>query len=593
MAGYEDEYGEWTSSSTRTATSRRDPVRTAARSPRGNEWVAGEQADSYRPHDGYDDGSGYDDGYDGSGYDDPDRDRRDGQARRRGARNPPEATAPWKSVLSAVLLPGLRLWRYNPVLGSAMFAFGVIVPVFVLGVLVTNASTNDLLRVMDNHPSYLSWVVITTVLALIVRFAAVLLTAQTHRRRVRRSFQLRGFACMVAALIPAWLVLDKVSTAQELSSTVFGQAKDKTRVEGNAAVAGRSSLPGGSTLPPVPTYDDVIHTILLVGSDESATDRFGARTDTMMLAFVHRPSGRTAIVSIPRNLVGITWPEGTAMAKMFPNGFHDGAQMANAINQTVASSATLRAAYDRGDRVPGIHALIEGLANSFGITIDDYAMVNSCSFVKIIDAVGPVYVDVPKRLPMPHGKFPCLKYELGEWMEPGRVKLDGTLAFGFARTRKADSDNGRMDRQRQLIEAIAEQMSFTKVLGSFNEIAAAIIGDVRTSLTMRETKDLATALQKAMKGSGIQGLGLHPPLIVNRDRNMALIHQTLYLIKKRLVENKPLPLNDQATRDALLAGQEPAPPAKPAAGGAATRPTVSQNEGGVPGASTTTPTTGG
>jgi len=60
--------------------------------------------------------------------------------------------------------------------------------------------------------------------------------------------------------------------------------------------------------------------VLLMGSDEGS-DRIGLRTDTMILALVHEASGRTALVSVPRNLTHLQFPPDTPLADEYPDGF--------------------------------------------------------------------------------------------------------------------------------------------------------------------------------------------------------------------------------------------------------------------------------
>jgi LCP family protein required for cell wall assembly len=213
------------------------------------------------------------------------------------------------------------------------------------------------------------------------------------------------------------------------------------------------------------------------------------------------------LVSVPRNLTKVHFPPGTPMADKYPNGFDD---LVNAIYMTVIEHPALKAAYSKGGSDPGIKALMEGLSYSLGITINDYVMVNSCAFVRIVDAVGGVKINVEKQLPMP-SELRCSAYRLTKTLGPGLLRLDGTEALGYVRSRKADSDYYRMQRQRTLIQAIAQQVGITTLLAHFGELADVVKDDVRTSMTVLEARTLMATLQGSH--GKFESVGLVPPIL--------------------------------------------------------------------------------
>jgi LCP family protein required for cell wall assembly len=227
----------------------------------------------------------------------------------------------------------------------------------------------------------------------------------------------------------------------------------------------------------------------------------------MILAFVHKATGHTTLVSVPRNLTKVRFPPGTAMAEKYPNGFDD---LVNAIYMTVIEHPALKAAYSKDGSDPGIKALMEGLSYSLGITINDYVMVNSCAFVRIVDAVGGVKINVEKKLPMP-AELRCSAYRLPKTLGPGLLRLDGTRALGYVRSRKADSDYYRMQRQRTLIQSIASQVGITTLLAHFGELADVVKDDVRTSMTVLEARTLMATLQGSH--GKFESVGLVPPIV--------------------------------------------------------------------------------
>jgi LCP family protein required for cell wall assembly len=250
-----------------------------------------------------------------------------------------------------------------------------------------------------------------------------------------------------------------------------------------------------------------VHNILLLGGD-AGPGRSGLRTDTMMLLSVHRTSGRASLVSLPRDMDGLLFPPGSALEGRYPYGF---TEKANAVYPIVSANSGLRSAYETdGDIRPGVVATAQAIGYSLDVPIHDYVLVDMVGFIDLIDALGGVTVDVTKRLPMP-GNVPGAKHEYPAYIGPGTIAMDGTTALGYVRSRYADSDYQRTARQRALLAALARQVSFTDVIGRYDEVTSAIGGTLRTSLTPDE---LANTL--ALIGGEtaiVESVGLVPPLI--------------------------------------------------------------------------------
>jgi len=191
----------------------------------------------------------------------------------------------------------------------------------------------------------------------------------------------------------------------------------------------------------------------------------------------------------------------------FSKGFAD---LTNAIFPYVYAHPDVAARYLRGDLAPEAVALVTGLSYSMDVTIDDYVLVNMQGFLEIVDALGGVTVNLDKKIPMP-GNVPGAKHAYPPTIGPGEVKLDGTLALGYVRSRAADSDYRRMGRQRDLLERLAAQTSGTDVLRNFPQLADIAKENVRTSLTPDE---FAFLVDRLRSGTNIQeSAGLTPPLI--------------------------------------------------------------------------------
>ena len=79
--------------------------------------------------------------------------------------------------------------------------------------------------------------------------------------------------------------------------------------------------------------------ILLIGSD-SGDGRFGIRPDSLTVASIDADTGRTVLVSLPRNLENVPFPDDSPMHDVYPDGFNCGDEcLLNAVH-TAAEERT-------------------------------------------------------------------------------------------------------------------------------------------------------------------------------------------------------------------------------------------------------------
>ena len=79
---------------------------------------------------------------------------------------------------------------------------------------------------------------------------------------------------------------------------------------------------------------------------------------------------------------------------------------------------------------------------------------------------------LPKVIPMP-GNVPGAPTQYPETIGPGLVEMDGSTALGYVRSRYGDSDFQRTGRQRKLLAALAQQISFVDVVSNYGEVTSA------------------------------------------------------------------------------------------------------------------------
>lgn len=217
------------------------------------------------------------------------------------------------------------------------------------------------------------------------------------------------------------------------------------------ATPGPTPSPTPSPTPtPVPAWaGDGRLDLLLIGSD-AGPDRWSLRTDTIIVLSVDVASGRAALFGIPRNLVGVPLPPESA--KAFRNGRFPG--LLNALYVYAMGHASK---FPGGD-ARGFRAVAGAVQELVGVRLDGVVVVNLAGFVRLVDALGGLWIDVPERLvdrnyPLEDGSG-HIKVDI----RPGCQLLDGRMALAYARSRHQDSDYGRMRRQQAVLVALARQV---------------------------------------------------------------------------------------------------------------------------------------
>jgi LCP family protein required for cell wall assembly len=268
--------------------------------------------------------------------------------------------------------------------------------------------------------------------------------------------------------------------------------------------AAQPTLPRGTlppvvvTPPPTPPPDEVGRwTIALLGGD-AGPRRWGLRTDTMIVVSIDKATGALTGISVPRNLRRLPMPAGP-LRDRFPSGFDD---LANALYPYVETHPEL--GLDPSQSVKG------ALAELLGIPIDHYVLVDMAGFVRIIDALGGVTVELSRSIPLVPNIDGVTKE--AQAVGPGPVRMNGAMALAFARTRKIDSDYGRMQRQRCLLAAVARSTSPALLAQNYPTIASAVEGAFRSDIPRDRLDDLVRLFAKVNVGVA-RTLSLAPPVI--------------------------------------------------------------------------------
>ena len=171
----------------------------------------------------------------------------------------------------------------------------------------------------------------------------------------------------------------------------------------------------------------------------------------------------------------------------------------------------LGVAADPGDPVAGVALVRDTVEDAFGVTIDHYVLVDFAGFERVVDAVGGVELTVPTRIVDEAYPTEDQGTEVVVF-EPGLEHMDGERALKYARTRNADSDDQRRERQFQLLIALFDEGKRLGSLPRAADIILALGGAVQTSFPLNAQISLAR-LGLDMDRSDIILTGVGQPLV--------------------------------------------------------------------------------
>lgn len=254
------------------------------------------------------------------------------------------------------------------------------------------------------------------------------------------------------------------------------------------------------------------YNVLLLGGDAGA-GRVGLRPDSMTVASIDAATGRTLLVSLPRNMENFPFREGSVMAERFPDGFDE-----DYLNGVSTWAEGHRELFGKSEE-PGIDATVMAVEGITGLDVNYWAMINLEGFKELVDAVGGVTLNV--RQPIPVGG---LGDDVVRYIPTGTRELDGTDTLWYARAREGSDDYSRMARQKCVMSAMLAQLSPQAVLRNFSAIADASAELISTDLPASEL-DTFLSLAMQAKDEKISTLSLVPPLIDTARPDIDLVRE--------------------------------------------------------------------
>ena len=222
--------------------------------------------------------------------------------------------------------------------------------------------------------------------------------------------------------------------------------------------------------------------ILLLGTDVS----FGgsSRTDTIKLISIDFAKERISMMSIPRD----TWVT-------LPNGEEGRINSAHALGGNNRQKCIDMAKN-------AVETLLTDL-NGQPVQIDKYIRVQTDRFVKIVEAMGGIDIDVEKQM-----DYEDPSQNLFIHLKPGLQHLNGEQAMGYVRFRHdAESDFGRIRRQDAFIRTIAGQINQPGQKERLLKLVGPMLDLVSTDISINDAQGVRALVSK-IGMDGIQSVQL-------------------------------------------------------------------------------------
>jgi LCP family protein required for cell wall assembly len=249
-----------------------------------------------------------------------------------------------------------------------------------------------------------------------------------------------------------------------------------------------------------PLVSNATRNVLLIGEDA-----YSGNYDTIIIASISEKDKKVQLFNFPRDIyIDYSQEVLSKLEQMSPKLYT--AKGFQKINAAPNVGASIKYKSDEGrfgnSRADFLADLIEEL---FGITIHDYAYVNTKGFREVVDLFGGVEINVPIRM-----KYDDPMQDLYIDLEKGIQRLNGEQAEWFVRFRQGYNEKGefknysdtfRKENQNEFLKAFFKQHVNVKNVGKIDELVKLLGNNIKTSVdNIKDITFYANMLGKALTG---------------------------------------------------------------------------------------------
>ena len=267
--------------------------------------------------------------------------------------------------------------------------------------------------------------------------------SEKKKQKKNRSKKVARFNILLIFVCSAFAGNRAAAVKWKVQSTLSLMDYDDSAVISN--VDREALLAGGEVV----SSDDIIN-VLLIGADKRAAwGETTGRSDACMIATIDMKHKKLKLTSLMRDMY----------VDIPGYGKHN-----------------FNAAYSYG----GVELLYKTILTNFGITVQGYAVVDFAAFKKVVNALGGVNV----KLTDVEYNWLMKNYHRTSVLDlvPGKNKMNGTQALAYCRIRKVDSDFGRTERRRYVLQQIFTKMK-SKPISKWYDVAEVALPEITTDLS--------------------------------------------------------------------------------------------------------------
>jgi len=276
-----------------------------------------------------------------------------------------------------------------------------------------------------------------------------------------------------APLGPALALPTQTSTYTAPASAPTWTLTREPTSEQPKATPANTPEPSPTPTPIISCGGPPVMTILAIGSDQRSDSYLYGLADVIRIVRVDFIARRATILEFPRDL----WVE-------IPDIAEEEGITHEKLNQAYLYGNKGYGDYAGAGEGPGLLALT--LELNFGVRPDNYVAVNMQTFVRIVDAVGGINVNLPQNV---DGRSEDSR-RASLYFAAGDHHLDGQAALTLARVRPVGVFE-RAATQNLVLCALKEKLSSPSVLPRIPEIMASFQGAVQTDLSPEQISQLA------------------------------------------------------------------------------------------------------
>lgn len=284
-------------------------------------------------------------------------------------------------------------------------------------------------------------------------------------RKIRYGMIVLWCACLIFFLSITWAIYALYVKTNDTLAHISDNA------ERHSVISTISNIANPRSYEKIDGFQDGRINILLLG--RANTHKAGKDlTDTIMMASINTHDYTVGLFSLPRDLLVKRHGSYVKINTLYQSGLRD----------------DVKAQYIK-----------EALTEITDQPIHYYVVMDFAGFIKIIDILDGINVDVPKHIKDERYPGPGYSYEVFE-VYPGLQKFNGETALKYARTRHdTEGDFGRAKRQQQIMQAAKNKAFSLGIIVNPGKIAEIfdVLGDhLHTDISPNEIEPFIALTKK-------------------------------------------------------------------------------------------------